>query len=55
MSLAGSNPRHVVMFAQIREILVELLHSLLVRFDAFTFQSFVELEVTNDVSADESV
>lgn len=41
--LAWSDPRHVVVLGECREVFVQLLHALFVRFDAFALESFLEL------------
>lgn len=41
--LARSDSRHVVVLAQSRKIFVQLLYPLLVRFDTFAFESFIQL------------
>lgn len=41
--LSRSNTRHVVVFAQSREILVQLLHTLLVSLHALALESLIEL------------
>jgi len=43
MILARSDARHVVVLAQIREVLIQLLHPLLVRLNSFALETFVEL------------
>jgi len=42
-ALTRSDLRHVVMLAQAREVLVELLNALFVRLDAFLFQALIQL------------
>lgn len=42
-SLARSDARHVVVFAEGGKILVQLLHTLLMSLHAFSLESFVEL------------
>lgn len=42
-SLTWSDARHVVVLAEVGEVLIELFDSLLVRLDAFAFQSLIEL------------
>jgi hypothetical protein len=40
---ARTNARHVVMFAQATEVTIQLLDSLFVSFDTFSFQSIHQL------------
>jgi hypothetical protein len=41
--MMGMWDSHVMMLTQVREVLVQFLHPLLVRLDAFSFQPFVQL------------
>lgn len=41
--LTGSDPRHVMVFTERTEILVQLLYALLVCLDSFTLEAFFEL------------
>jgi hypothetical protein len=42
--LSRPNPRHIVMFAQTAEVAIQLLDPLLMSLDAFSPESFLELE-----------
>lgn len=42
-SLAWSNPRHIMMLAQVGKIFIQLFHPLFVRLDAFAFESLIKL------------
>jgi hypothetical protein len=43
-ALARSDSGHVVMFAQPTEIPVQFLHTLLMRFDALSLESLIQLQ-----------
>lgn len=49
--LSRTDPRHIMMFTEITQIVIEFLHFLLMRLRSFAFEAFFELCIREGISA----